>query len=207
MRPAPARVAVLSPQPVVALGLGAVLERSSGRFVAVGLDPREPDPEVALYDAALLDLEDDASLRVLVDTTATCVMVVGSTLRPDLTARALDLGADGFFTLDAGEAEVLAALQSTVTGWHPGDPGENPTVGSGDAARRDLTAGQVGLTDREREVLALIARGRTTDEIAAELYLGVNTVKTYIRSCYARIGATNRAAAVAWAIAHGLPSH
>lgn len=61
-----------------------------------------------------------------------------------------------------------------------------------------------GLSGREREVLALIAGGHSNDEIAKILYLGINTVKTYIRTTYRKIGAARRAQAVIWAYEHGL---
>lgn len=58
------------------------------------------------------------------------------------------------------------------------------------------------LSDREREVLALIARGRTNDEIGRELFVSINTVKTYVRSAYRKIGVQRRSQAVLWALEH-----
>jgi DNA-binding CsgD family transcriptional regulator len=63
----------------------------------------------------------------------------------------------------------------------------------------------VGLTRREVEVLTLIAQGRSNRDIAAELYLSPNSIKTYVRTAYRKIGATSRSQAVAWAIRHGFP--
>lgn len=60
------------------------------------------------------------------------------------------------------------------------------------------------LTARESEVLALIADGVSNSEIASRLYLGMNTVKTYIRSAYRKIGVTTRSQAILWAIDRGL---
>lgn len=206
MSTTPMGVAVFTPQPIVAMGIAAVVQQSDGRFVPAIFDIEGAEPDVVLYDVAFLDHGDTSTLDILVNKTAAVVMLVGTTLRPDLTAKALDRGADGFFDLDAPIAEVLAALESASTGWEPGDAGPNPTVGSSAESRTDLTSGNVGLTDREHEVLALIARGMSNKEIAAEIHLGVNTIKTYIRSGYHKIGATNRSTAVAWAIDHGLPS-
>jgi len=59
------------------------------------------------------------------------------------------------------------------------------------------------LTPREVEVLALITQGMSNKEIAERLYLSINSVKTYIRSAYAKIGASSRARAVAWCLLHG----
>ena len=61
-----------------------------------------------------------------------------------------------------------------------------------------------GLTQREIDVLRLVARGLTNQEIAARLYLSLNTVKSYIRYGYRKIGAERRSQAVIWAERHGL---
>lgn len=67
------------------------------------------------------------------------------------------------------------------------------------------TAGPECLSPRELAIIRLIASGYTNIEIGQELYLSVNTVKTYIRAAYRRIGVTRRTQAVIWAITHGLP--
>ena len=56
-------------------------------------------------------------------------------------------------------------------------------------------------------MITLIAQGRTNREIAAELYLSPNSIKTYVRTAYRKIGATSRSQAVAWAIRNGFPVH
>ncbi|MEI5674855.1 MULTISPECIES: LuxR C-terminal-related transcriptional regulator [unclassified Nocardioides] len=106
-------------------------------------------------------------------------------------------GVDGFVDITAPIDEVATALESAVTGWSDGDAGSEPVVGSSQVARLDLMAGDVGLSEREHQVLGLIAQGCTNREIAEQLFIGVNTVKTNIRSIYSKIGATNRATAVA----------
>ena len=59
---------------------------------------------------------------------------------------------------------------------------------------------EVALTQREREIVTLIARGYSNKEIAEQLYLSINSVKTYIRSAYRRIGVERRTQAVVWAL-------
>ena len=63
-----------------------------------------------------------------------------------------------------------------------------------------------GLSQREAEVLTFIVRGLTNEEIGRRSFLSINTVKTYVRTAYAKIGARNRAEAVAWGIRHGFES-
>lgn len=60
------------------------------------------------------------------------------------------------------------------------------------------------LSGREREVLELVASGCSNQEIAETLYVSINSVKTYIRTAYQKIGAKSRSQAVVWAITHGL---
>ena len=64
----------------------------------------------------------------------------------------------------------------------------------------------VTLTSRERQIVLLIAQGHSNREIAAELFLSINSVKTYIRSAYRRIGVERRTQAVVWALTHVLDS-
>lgn len=69
-------------------------------------------------------------------------------------------------------------------------------------APRPPAEGSESLSDREREVLALIAQGRSNDEIGRELFVSINTVKTYVRSAYRKIGVQRRSQAVLWALEH-----
>jgi DNA-binding CsgD family transcriptional regulator len=65
-----------------------------------------------------------------------------------------------------------------------------------------------GLTDREAEILALITQGKSNAEVAALTYLSPNTVKSYIRTVYRKIGAGSRTQAVLWGVGHGFtPDH
>jgi DNA-binding NarL/FixJ family response regulator len=202
------RVAIISPHAVVESGLRAILDQCENGVEVVGLHADGPDPDVVLYDViALLD-GNGSDLDIVVGKTASTVLAVARDLRPDLAAQALKRGADGVFSLGADAQEICAAVWSTQTGWKPGDTGENPIVGSsGSGAFAGRVGADVGLTEREVEILALIAQGYANLEIASEVHLGINTIKTHIRSAYRKINATNRAEAVAWSIRHGLPSH
>ena len=205
----PIRVGVYSQQDIVREGIVSLLGKHAEKVTVVKTptDPGDPDPDVVLYDAmALLD-GDTRLLRYLIEMTSSKVLAVSHDLRPDLVSRALATGVDGFFSVEAEEKELLAAVESAATGWQDGDTGENPTVGSSTSeARAQRLGADVGLTEREAQVLTLIAQGYTNQKIATQMYLSINSIKTYIRTAYAKIGANSRTSAVGWAIRHGFPS-
>ena len=206
MQNGPVRVAVVSAQPVVRAGLVALLEENPDHVtvveLATGFDVQQPD--VVLYDVIGLLESDGSDLDDLVKESSAAVLAVSRDLRPDLASRALARGADGFFSIEVDAEGLLAAVTSAMTGWAPGDLGENPTVGSSDFEAREHRLGHdVGLTDREVQTLALVTQGLSNQEIAEQCYLSINSVKTYIRSAYRRIGATSRSQAVIWCLQHG----
>lgn len=205
------KVAVVSPQPLTMEGLAGMLRRHHERFelVEVGTtwtDEREEEPDVVLYDVLGLIDGDGSDLDRLVKDTAAAVFAIGRELRPGLLGQALEQGVDGFFSEDVTEEELVAAIDSAMTGWQPGDAGPNPIVGSSTSAQRaNRLGGDVGLTGREVQVLSLVAQGLANDEIADRLFLSINSVKSYIRTAYRKIGVSTRSHAVVWAMDHGFP--
>jgi DNA-binding NarL/FixJ family response regulator len=120
--------------------------------------------------------------------------------RPDLAARAVAKGVDACVTLASDVDEILGALRSAVaSGRRPEAHGPELEVSGPDAVLGE----EVGLTPRESEVLRCLSLGLTNQQIADRCYLSVNSVKSYIRSAYRRIGVTSRSQAVVWCIQHG----
>jgi two-component system, NarL family, response regulator LiaR len=103
-------------------------------------------------------------------------------------------GARGFMS-KAASGEALSAAVSTVL--------RGETVAPSAARPSGVPRGTTELSMREAEVLELICRGMSNLEIAERLYVSVNSVKTYVRQIYQKIGVTRRAQAVAWGLAHG----
>jgi DNA-binding NarL/FixJ family response regulator len=199
------RVAVLSPQLVVTERLRAILDTMSGDVAFVPFGRTEPDPDVVLYDAIGLVCGDRTDLKMLVDKTTARLFVISRDLRPGLAALALAAGADGHFSLDADDEQILEAIELAVTASRPGDAGDGPAIESEEeAAGMDVVGGDRGLSRREAQFLGLIGRGWSNSEIVEDLHLSPSTVKTCIRTAYNKIGARNRAQAARWAIAHGV---
>lgn len=84
---------------------------------------------------------------------------------------------------------------STAT-YAPWSTTENPVP----TTYGDVSLSDAGLTERELQVLTLIARGYSNQEIAAQLYLSINSIKTYVRGAYRRINVERRTQAVLWAL-------
>jgi DNA-binding NarL/FixJ family response regulator len=116
-------------------------------------------------------------------------------------ARALHAAAGGLSVLGS---QVQAALLAAMTPAAPG--GAAPGAGPGPAPSAPTAAAPPpdGLTQREAEILGLIARGLTNPEIAAQLFLSNHTIKTHISRIFAKTGSRDRAAAIGYAHRHNL---
>jgi DNA-binding NarL/FixJ family response regulator len=182
----PTRVGIVYAQEVLGKGLAAMLAEHPGRSVITDVE----QAEVVLYDVFGVHRTNGSDLAELLGRTRSVVVAVSRDLRPDLRARALAAGAHAWISMSVGSRELVEAVEAAAGGREI--PGSVDTLGS-----------HVGLTPREVEVLALIAQGASNMEIAERLFLSINSVKTYIRSAYAKIGATSRSRAVAWCLQHG----
>jgi DNA-binding NarL/FixJ family response regulator len=182
----PPSVGIVSHQEVLGKGLVAMLAEHPGRTVLT--DASEAD--VVLYDVLGLHRTDGADLDEILVRDTVIVVAISRDLRPDLRARALAKGAHGWVSMSARSDELVDAVEAAAWG--------EPLPGPG-----DRLGGDVGLTDREVEVLALVTQGLSNNEIAVRLFLSINSVKSYIRSAYAKIGVRSRTQAVAWCLLHG----
>ncbi len=206
------RVAIVSPLDAVADRLGAMLSHFPERVQVVDLafGFESDNPDVVLYDAGALREGRGADLKKLVEETTSAVLVVAHEPGTDLEARARSMGVDGYFLVGVNAEDLVEAVEAATADAVDAAPPGSPTGGADTfEAReaREVRLGQdVGLTERETDVLSLITRGLSNQEIADKSYLSINSVKTYIRSAYRRIGVTNRSQAVVWCIRHGFPT-
>jgi DNA-binding NarL/FixJ family response regulator len=187
-----------SPQDVVVTGLRHILESQFGSSLFMTVGPVDGEPDVILYDVISLHAGDASELDRLRQQTGSVVIAVSyDGLRPDLEALALARGATAVIPLSISAEQLAKVIRAAVEG-HLDNV---PTVRVHDDSTYPGKEG--GLSHRESEVLALIVQGRSNQEIADECYLSINSVKTYIRSAYRKIGVSHRAQAVVWAMQHG----
>ena len=189
-----------TPQEVVATGLRTILETEFGASLFATVGPVNGEPNVILYDVIGMVSGDFAELDRLRQQTGSVVIAVSyDGLRPDLETLALQRGAAAVVPLGVSAAQLTEVIQAAIEGTLDDVPP------CGLPTTRPIPARTFGLSRRESAVLALIVQGRTNQEIADQCLLSVNSIKTYIRSAYRKVGVRHRAQAVAWAMQHGFP--
>jgi DNA-binding NarL/FixJ family response regulator len=161
----------------------------------------ETRPDVVLMDLSMPRMNGvEATRRLLQQQPGTQVVVLTSFPDQELIVDSVQAGAVGYLLKDAAPEAVVEAVRSAARGESPLD---------GRVARTLLTArGRAApadaLTDRERQVLRLVARGLANKQIARHLGIAERTVKAHLTSAFGRIGATDRTQAALWAQRHGL---
>jgi two-component system, NarL family, response regulator NreC len=144
-------------------------------------------------------LEAIPALRVELDRTAVVVLTMQND--PSFARQALQAGALGFVLKEAADDELLGAIKLAADG----ETYLNPRLGARLAAQPNEPAGPPDdLTDRELEVLRLIALGHTNAEIAATLYLSVRTVESHRAHIQQKTRRSTRAELVRYALEHSL---
>lgn len=196
------RVAIVNDYEIVVAGVAAMLAPHHERLAVIELDSGLPvvsDVDVILYDTFGQVQGDGVDLEDLVHGSGARVVIFSWNTQPDLVERAIRKGAAGYLSKGLTSTEVVEALEAVRTGTIV----VPPEVEIDEPALGDWPGREAGLTAREAEVLALITQGLSNQEIADRSYLSINSVKTYIRTAYRKIGATRRAQAVIWGMKHG----
>jgi two-component system nitrate/nitrite response regulator NarL len=174
-----------------------VAQAEDGRTALAEIAERRPD--VALLDYRLPDLDGLAVTHAVVrDKLGTRVLLLSAFTEGGVVYKALETGAAGFVPKEARREEIVDAVLACARG----ESVLPPELASGVVAEIRLRASPNSpvLTQRESEILRLIAAGKTLPEIAGELHLGVTTVKTHVQHLYEKLGVSDRAAAVAEAM-------
>jgi len=161
-------------------------------------------PDVVLMDVQMPGTDGIAATRAIVADSHVRVVVVTTFDRDDYLFAALQAGASGFLLKNASPEELLSAVRVVAAGEALLDPAVTSRVIRGFATPRGSNGAGDRLTDREREVLVLIARGRSNTEIAAALFVGEATVKTHVSHLLTKLNARDRVHLVVHAYQSGL---
>ena len=158
-------------------------------------------PDVVLMDLEMPVLDGiEATRRIAASHPAVAVVVLTSFSDREQILRALDAGAVGYLLKDAEPEELAKAVRAAARGESPLDPRAGRALLQARSASSPLDS----LSDREREVLAMVARGLPTQLIARELSISEKTVKAHLTSVFRTIGVSDRTQAALWAERNGL---
>lgn len=205
----PILLALVNDYDVVATGLATMLDgyRDQVLIAEIDLNLGVDDPvDIVLYDTFAQPESDMDELSTLVaNPRARRVVVYTWNFHPMLIQRAREQGMSGYLSKTMPARDLVAALLAV----HAGEmvvseqsPGARTAPGLNWPGRGE------GLTDREAEVLALITQGMSNAQVAELTFLSPNTIKSYIRNIYRKIGAQSRTQAVLWGVGHGFtPDH
>ena len=206
------RVLVVDDHPVVRQGLRSFLSARDGIEV-VG---EAADGETAVVEAArlrpdvvLLDLAMpgggglDAIGRIRAGGDGPAVLVLTSFAGEDQVVPAVRAGASGYLLKDAAASDLEAAIRTLHAGGALLDPSVVGAVMS-EVAHPRARSGLDRLTQREREVLALLGEGLSNRDVAARLYVSEKTAKTHVSAVLAKLGLADRTQTAVFAVRHGL---
>jgi DNA-binding NarL/FixJ family response regulator len=205
----PITVALVDDYDVVLIGVAHLFDTYRDRVRVAEIDANNAlrdDVDIVLYDAYAQPESDHNDVAELVrNPRARRVVVYTWNFEPDLVQTALRQGVHGYLSKTLSAEELVEALEAV----HRGETVVSDPPGPATAADGlDWPGRDHGISDRESEVLALITQGRSNAEIASMTYLSPNTVKSYIRSVYRKIGVESRTQAVLWGVDHGFtPDH
>jgi two-component system, NarL family, response regulator NreC len=208
----PIRVLIVDDHAVVRSGLHLLLDADEGIEV-IGeagdvkeavFEAREKRPDVVLMDVVMPGQSGIEGVpRVLEEAPETKVLVLSMQDDPRYVREAFGAGARGYVLKEAADAEVVAAVHEVAGGRpyvHPG-LGARLIAAEAEASAREQAD---PLSEREREVLRLLALGHTNQEIAKMLYISVRTAETHRAHIMQKLGLSTRAELVRHAIEQGL---
>ena len=213
------RVLLADDQAMIRTGFKMILEGTDPTIEVVGEAgdgceavqlAHELEPDVCLFDIRMPEMDGIEATRQLAgpDVVEPMAVVVITTFDLDeYVHRALKAGARGFLLKDAGASLLVQAVHAAAAG----DALIAPSVTARllesfadiPAVSHDRSQPIAALTEREEEVLATVARGRTNAEIGDELHISLSTVKTHLASLMMKLGVRNRVEIAMWAYETG----
>ncbi|MET8149011.1 response regulator [Actinoplanes sp. NPDC049668] len=211
------RVLIADDQAMVRQGFGALLAAQPDLLVVGDASDgaeavaaaRRLDPDVVLMDVRMPVMDGlEATRRLMTPGSSVKVLILTTFDLDDYVYEALRAGASGFLLKDAPAADLVRAVRVVAGGEALLAPSVTRRLIAEFAARprtqRPRPTALAALTPRETDVLRLIARGRSNQEIAAELVVAEQTVKTHVGRILAKLGLRDRAQVVVFAYESGL---
>jgi DNA-binding NarL/FixJ family response regulator len=210
------RVVLVDDQELVRSGLRRILRRKDGFEIvaecADGSEVREAvathQPDVVVMDLRMRNIDGiEATRRLREDPDAPPVLVLTTFDDDELLSGALRAGAAGFLLKDSPAEDLVRAVRAVGSGRSMLDPAVTARVLAAYRSSTPSGNGEVAvseLTSREVDVLRLMARGLTNNEIAGELVISEVTVKSHIGRIFTKLDLRDRAAAIIYAFDHGL---
>jgi two-component system nitrate/nitrite response regulator NarL len=189
----------------------AINERPDLELVGEAADGREAleqirslNPEVAVLDIRMPGLDGTQVLSaVRRDGLATEVLFLSAFMEPELAYKTVASGAKGYLSKEASRQEVCEAIVTIARGG-TALAAEAQAGLAHEIQERERTGGPPQLTDREQEVLRMVAEGLSAPDIGKQIHLSTTTVKSHLHSLYEKLGVSDRAAAVAEAMRRGM---
>jgi len=198
------RLAIIDDYEVVVRGLAEMLRGATDEIEVVELDvqvPVQQAVDIALYDTFAQRQGDSPHVEELVaDPHVGKVAVYTWNLDDGLVRGALAKGVSAYLSKTLPASELVDALRAV----HAGETVVSARPDAGSQLQGDWPGREEGLTAREAEVVALITQGYSNADIADMASLSINSVKSYIRSSYRKMGVTSRTNAVLWGLDHGM---
>lgn len=209
------RVGLVDDDALIRTGLTMILEQSGDiEVVATAADGREAvamarnqNPDVILMDVRMPNLDGIEATRQITSTERSRVIILTTFELDEYVFEALRAGASGFLLKRTPPGELVEAVRVVAAGEALLSPSVTRRLIEEFVSNRPSSVEPRlvdGLTEREREVLVLIARGHSNQELADQLFISENTVKTHVKRILMKIGARDRAQAVVIAYEAGL---
>ena len=210
------KVLLVDDQPLIRTGLGMILGPNDGFEIVAEADDGEQaiaaladhDIDLVVMDVRMPVLDGIEATRRITADAGPPILILTTFGEDEILWDALDAGAAGFALKNTDGDELVAAARAVAGGGAWLDGALLPKVL--DSYRRVVipqqrTAERLdALTEREHDVLRLMARGATNGEIAATLHVGETTVKSHVGAIFTKLAVRDRAAAIVYAFDHGV---
>jgi two-component system, NarL family, response regulator LiaR len=199
--PQPIRVALVNDYMIVLEGLRALLKSSEPEIQVIEIDLRkEPrrGVDVTLLDTyGELDFLNERVRSLRADSSNGAIVVFSFSDRPEAVRHAMRAGAQGFISKAVPRQQIIEGIKGTANGDRIILTQRTQHAQIDEALR--WPGRDIGLTERESELLSMLSTGMTNRELASHLYISENTIKTHLRRLYSKLGVRNRAQAASLA--------